>query len=493
MSVISWFGRDAAPWPLETSKRAIVVAGCCAMAYTQLTTSPATVQFVRSMGASGLHVGILGALPLGLVGMQLLSAIVVQRLRRRKPLWLAVSLVQRILFLPAALGPWLMPQVDDSAWIWTLLSLTALNHGMLHFGAPLWLSWMGDYLPHKGLNRFWGLRHSSQQWTAAVALLGQRSKFFFKSGVDVRGAFAAIITLGAVLGVADILLFLRIEEPPMRHAGTASLWDALAGPFRHRDFRGYIFYSCFWNLAAMVGAPFISMYLLEHVGMDLFHVLLLWTIAWVGGAVLSNHLGHLAERFGQRPVLVLCTTFKSINMIGLLACPADPTIAFYVLSPIFMIDAFLNAGIAIANNGFMIKNSPRENRTMFIAAGVGFAGIVGGTASILAGAAISMTSEWSWTAFGTRYVNFHVLFAASLLLRLISAGLATRVREASSAGANVVAIELLVAARLRLRSWRATVFRPANAAHRAPQSYTPSSIAMEQPELESPADSRRAA
>ena len=231
----------------------------------------------------------------------------------------------------------------------------------------------------------------------------------------------------AVLGVADILLFLRIEEPPMRHAGTASLWDALAGPFRHRDFRGYIFYSCFWNLAAMVGAPFISMYLLEHVGMDLFHVLLLWTFAWVGGAVLSNHLGHLAERFGHRPVLVLCTTFKSINMIGLLACPADPTIAFYVLSPIFMIDAFLNAGIAIANNGFMIKNSPRENRTMFIAAGVGFAGIVGGTASILAGAAISMTSEWSWTAFGTRYVNFHVLFAASLLLRLISAGLATRV------------------------------------------------------------------
>jgi hypothetical protein len=27
---------------------------------------------------------------------------------------------------------------------------------------------------------------------------------------------------------------------------------------RNRDFRGFIFYSCFWNLAAMVGAPFIS-------------------------------------------------------------------------------------------------------------------------------------------------------------------------------------------------------------------------------------------
>ena len=421
------------------------------MAYTQLTTSPATVQFARSMGATGFHIGILGALPMALVCMQLISAIVVERLGRRKPLWLCLSIVQRMIFLPAALGPWLFPKVDDAIWIWVLLALTALNHGMLHFGTPLWLSWMGDYLPHKGLNRFWGLRHSSQQWTAALALLAN-ALFFFKSGVDVRAAFAAIITLGAILGVADILLFLRVEEPPMRQAPETKLWTALAGPFRQRDYRGFIFYSCFWNLAAMVGAPFISMYLLEHVGMDLFHVLLLWTISWVGGAVLSNHLGQVAERFGQRPVLVLCTAFKSINMIGLLACPADPTIAFWVLSPIFMIDAFLNAGIAIANNGFMIKNSPRENRTMFIAAGTGFAGMVGGAASIMAGAAIAHSVDWSWTLHGTTYVNFHVLFAVSMICRLIAAVLATQIREPSSATARHVAIEIWIATRVRVRS-----------------------------------------
>jgi MFS family permease len=437
-------------WSLETAKRAIVVAGCCGMAYTQLTTSPATVEFARSMGASGLHIGILGALPLGLVCMQLLSAISVQHLARRKPLWLATSVVQRMIFVPAALGPWLFPQVDDAVWIWTLITLTAVNHATLHFCTPLWLSWMGDYLPHKGLNRFWGWRHSSQQWVAAAALL-TNALFFFGSGVNVRAAFAGIIVLGAVLGVTDILLFLKVEEPPVSHVPKTTLWDALAGPFRHRDFRGFILYSCFWNLAAMVGAPFISMYLLEYVGMDLFHILLLWTISWVGGAVLSKQLGQLAERFGQRPVLVLCTAFKSLNMIGLLLCPRDPTIAFWLLSPVFMIDAFLNAGILIANNGFMIKNSPRENRTMFIAAGTGFAGIVGGAASILAGAAIAATEDWSWTFRGTEYVNFHVMFAISMVLRLASAVLARWIREPSSAGVRAVAGELLIATRLRVR------------------------------------------
>lgn len=186
--------------------------------------------------------------------------------------------------------------------------------------------------------------------------------------------------------------------------------------------------------------------------MDLFHVLLLWTISWVGGAVLSNHLGQLAERFGQRPVLILCTAFKSLNMIGLLVCPADPQLAFAILAPVFMIDAFLNAGITIANNGFMIKNSPRENRTMFIAAGTGFAGIVGGAASIVAGAAIAASSDWSWTFRGVDYVNFHVLFAISMVLRLMCAVLATRVREPSSTATRVVASELLLATRLRVRS-----------------------------------------
>ncbi|MEX2111562.1 MAG: MFS transporter [Pirellulales bacterium] len=443
-------------WPLDTAKRAIIVAGCCGMAYTQLTTSPATVQYARSLGGTGLHIGILGALPLGLVCVQLFSAVAVERMACRKATWIVASIFQRLMFVPAALGPWLLPQIDDTIWIWTLVTLTALNHATLHFCTPLWLSWMGDYLPHQGLNRFWGVRHSSQQWTAALALLAN-ALFFVQGGVDVRAAFAGIIVLGAALGVVDILLFLRVEEPPLAPANGSTLWDALSGPFRQRDFRGFIYYMCFWNLAAMVGAPFISMYLLEHVGMDLFHVLLLWTISWVGGAVLSNQLGQWADRFGQRPVLILCTAFKSINMIGLLLCPPDPTIAFFVLAPIFMIDAFLNAGIAIATNGFMIKNSPRERRTMFIAAGTGFAGIVGGAASILAGVMIASSGDWSWTANGTQYVNFHVLFAVSMILRMAAAVLATLVREPASTSTRVVAGELLFAARLRVHAWQAAI------------------------------------
>jgi hypothetical protein len=438
-------------WPLRKAKRAIIVGGSLAMAYTQLTTSPATVEFARELGANALHIGILGALPVALIGMQVIAAILVRKLIYRKPIWMAVSIVQRLVFLPAALGPLLFSQLHPAVWLWLLITLTFANHALLHFGSPLWLSWMGDYLPHQGLSKFWGERHSSQQWTAAAVMLV--NALCFLPGIDVRSGFACIIVLGCALGLLDVLLFLRVEEPPAKPHPSPRLWDVLASPFREPCFRSFISFSCFWQAAAMIGAPFISMFLLEELGMSLFDVLLLWTIFWIGGAILSRRQGQWVERFGQRPVLILCVAFKSANMIALWACPHDTTVAFWILAPVFAFDSFLNAGITIANNGFLIKNSPRENRTMFVAAGTAYAGLVGGAASIIAGALLVVSDGWSHPMLGMRWTNFHVLFAASIALRLAAIFLAFRLHEPASTGTREVVLSFTVAAQQRVRRW----------------------------------------
>jgi len=426
---------------LENAKKVIVVGACLGTAHVQLALSPASVEFARAMGGTGLHVGILGALPILLFFVQLVAALVAGRFVRRKPLWFVVSIAQRLVYLPLALGPWLVPDMPGLVWVWLLVALTAANQALLHFSTPLWLSWMGDYLPHQGLSRFWGLRHRWTQWSAAGSLM-LVALLYFKSGIDIRASFGIVMALAVVLGVTDILLFIGVEEPPLQRQASPGLREALAAPFRHRDFRSFILFSCFWNLACMVGAPFISLYLLDYVGMDLFHVLLLWTISWVGGSLCSQKFGALVDAHGQRPVLILCTAFKSIVMISLLIVPRDPTWTFWLLIPPFMIDAFLNSGITIANNGFLLKNSPRENRTMFIAAGTAFAGLIGGITSIAAGAALAATRDWSLDWHGAQWINYHCAFGASLVLRLVSAALALGIRETGAHGTRYVVTRL---------------------------------------------------
>lgn len=448
-------------WSLRTAQRAIIVGGCLATAYTQLTMSPATIEFALSHGASGVHIGILGALPTGMLFMQFVAAVLVNHLRYRRWLWLAVSLVQRLAYVPVALGPLLVPSLSDAVWIWGLLAVTAVNHGMMHFTNPLWLSWMGDYLPHDGLNQFWGLRQRWMQWTAALSLLGG-AILLVRSGLAIAPAYAVLIGVGAVLGVVDILLFLRVEEPPVSPMPQPTLRRVLSAPFHDRLFRSFIVYACFWNFAAMAGAPFISLFLLQYVGMDLYHVLLLWSCSWVGGAVCSRLLGAMAEKHGHRPLLVLCTACKSLNMTALLLTPPSPDVAFWILVPVFMIDAVLNAGILIASNGFLLKNSPQENRTMYIAAGTALAGMVGGATAIVAGGVLTLTSAWSVTIGGLVWGGFHVIFAASLVFRLAAIGLARRIHEPKAGGTRFVALQMVGATPLRFvrfpvglyRSWR---------------------------------------
>ena len=418
-------------WSLTGAKRAIIFAGCLAAAYTQLTTSPATIAYIRSMGANEFHIGILGALPTLMLFMQFVAAVIVNHLQYRRRLWFWAAVTHRLLLLPTALGPWLLPGYSNEFWVWTLLATTALNQGLLHFSSPLWLSWMGDYLPHEGLSSYWGSRQLWMQITAALSLLGA-AFLILHSGLSIEISYAVMTCVGTACGVADLLLFHKIFEPPVKQVPSPRLSQVLSEPFRNREFRRYIGFMCFWNFAAMAGAPFISLYLLAEIGMDLYHVLLLWTISWVGGAMLSRTLGRWADSHGSQPVLVMCVALKSSNMLALLLVPHSPTIAFWILTPCFMLDAVLNAGILIANNGFMIKNSPAENRTMYIAATTAIAGMVGGATSILAGTLMQSLSGQHWTIGSWTFGNFQLMFITSIALRWVGLLMTRYVQEPSA-------------------------------------------------------------
>lgn len=445
-------------WSLRTAQRAIIAAGCLGMAYTQLTTSVASIEFARALGGTGLHIGILGAVPTGMLFMQFLAAFVANGLQYRRRLWMGLSLVQRLICIPAAAGPWLFPEVSAQVWLWAFLAIWAINQGLLHFCTPLWLSWMGDYLPHAGLNRYWGVRHLWMQGTAAASLLGM-AFYLRESAVDIRVGFAAIVALGGLLGVADICLFLKVDEPPVTRLPQASLREVLAGPFRHEGFRSFIRFTCFWHVAAMVGAPFISLFLLQYVGMSLFQVLVLWTFSWIGGAASSRWLGRLAEDYGNRPILILCTALKSINMVALLLTPPNASAVFWPLVPVFMIDMVLNTGIAIANNGFMLKNSPAANRTMYIAAGTAVAGLVGGVTSVVCGGFLTLLGDWSMSLAGRPINGFHILFLSSLLLRLVATVLVQRVQEPQVHEPMQVVTVLIGVTGLRVLSYPVGLYR----------------------------------
>ena len=226
-------------WSQKSAQKAIIVAGCMAMIYTQLTMSPATIQFARSLGATGWHIGILGALPTLMLFMQFVAAVLANHLQYRRWTWFSFCILQRLVLIPVAAAPWLFPNLTDQAWLWLLIILTAVNHALIHFTTPLWLSWMGDYLPHNGLNRYWGIRQLWMYWSGAASLL-VGAVFLGESGLGIQQGFAALVCVGGVFGIVDILIFLKVDEPPVTKMKEPKLKEVLLTPFYNKDFRSFI-------------------------------------------------------------------------------------------------------------------------------------------------------------------------------------------------------------------------------------------------------------
>ncbi len=410
-------GSPGMMWSLTSAKKAIITGACCAAVYTQLSTSPATIEFARAHGGTAAHVGILGALPTLMLFMQFVAAVIVNQLEYRRQLWFWTSLAHRTLLLPVAVGPLIWPDLPGVFWLWSLIAVTALNQAFLHFSAPLWLSWMGDYLPRDGLSSFWGARQYYSQWAAALSLAG--AALYLQFGTPEIGyGFAMLIVVATIAGVVDQLFFIKVYEPRVVATERPRLREVLAEPFRHRDFRRFIGFMSFWHFSTMISAPFIPLFLLQVTGMSLFQVMMLTVTAWVGGAACSHILGRWTDEYGCKPVLALCVTFKSLNMVALVLCPQDPGLAFWVLIPVFMIDAALNSGILIANNGYLIRHSPAQNRTMYLAAGTAVAGFIGGITSIACGYLLVTLADWQMTVGSFVVTNFHLFFAISVVFRL---------------------------------------------------------------------------
>jgi predicted MFS family arabinose efflux permease len=316
---------------------------------------------------------------------------------------------------------------------------------------PMWFSWMGELLPHGKINEFWAERRRWAALTTAACML-LSAEFFRRMGnLDIRLTYSAIATLGTLAGILDILLFIKVPEPPSAVTAEPLHLRFLIEPFKDPNFRGMLAYSGFFTFAIMFAAPFFQLYVLKELLLPVDVVLMLWFCHAVGGMIFSRHIGRLADRVGQRPVIILCTALKSLIVLGFFLIRPGPWML--MLIPIFLFDNMLNTGLLVARNGYMLKQSPPEHRPMYVAAVLAGSGLCGASASLLAGQLFRSMEGFRTEWWGFSLTPYHVVFGISFLLRSCSVFTALWIREPSGRATAEVLFEHIVPAFLRWLSF----------------------------------------
>jgi MFS family permease len=422
-------GNVRLPSQLRRSLVLITVAGCLAMSFVSGTTSPAFVEFMRALGATDIHFGLIGGVPMAMLAMQFFGAVIANVVPRRKPLFMLVLILGRFLYIPLAVVPALMPSLRGHAGVFFVILLLLLSGALMNIAGPLWLSWMADLIPRRVLNTYWGYRQRWMYLTWAAAFLAVAA-FVSLTRFPITVAFPILCTIAAVAGITDILLFVWVHEPPNTVMRGQPIMKTMLAPLRNPQFRPFLVYSCAWSASAMFAAVFMQVYALKGLGLNVWQTTLIWCLTGVGIALVSSFWGRLADRHGHRPIMAICIGLKSLIVVTFML--VTPQSALWLLPIVMFLDSFWNSGIMVASNGYMLKAAPQQNRSMFIASITGLAGICGGLGAMAGGFYLDAIAGISLEFFGRTWGNYNFLFAVNIPMRLLCILLVFRVHEPTS-------------------------------------------------------------
>jgi len=212
---------------------------------------------------------------------------------------------------------------------------------------------------------------------ALIARLGDRKRFCLTTYL-----LSGLVLLGLPLAAA----------PGWLSSKTASM----AAPFLDRRFLRLLLFGCWFSFFNGITQSAQSVYPYRVLGMSLFVMLALQTGMRCGQWTISPALGRLADRWGNRPVMILSLPVVALGcLFHYLATPAQPW---------WLIGAWATwiayAGLNVGLPNLMLKLSPREANTPYIAAFHATGGLCVAVSTIAGGWLLDQFAKVSFSVFG---------------------------------------------------------------------------------------------
>ena len=439
-------------------------------AWQAITTGTPLTVFAQALHASPFQFGVLAALPFLASLVSLPASLYIDGAGRRKGVFLGGLYLQRFMWFPIALVPlWMIhrhPSAAVESAMIVFLGLSLIMHCGQGVGGPAWVSWMSDIVPGRLRGKYFSRR---RQWAmitaipAAVIAGVLLDRAAHDSPIAQLNLCAILFMAAAILGIADISLFLFLGERPRPRQKGATLWRSFARPLANKPFLVFSLFAGALTFALNLTGQFASLYLLDvvHVS-NLGAQLMLFVGPLIAQLLVLQVWGVATDRVGIRPVLVLAALgMAPVSLAWCLLTPAHAWLG-YVLCAANMA---LWTGIDVGNFNFVFKfaSEDREAGGSYIAVNTVIINIAGCLGGLAAGVIAECLKDWNWQAVsGLRPATFYdVLFVGSAGLRLIAVAIFFPFMHEPSARSLMAALRFIMATSHRgiAGAWGRMIYR----------------------------------
>ena len=389
--------------------------------------------FALSLGANDFIFGLLTAIPIGANLFQIQASRILERTGKRRMLVLRFAIAHRLLWVVAALVPFLPlgQWAHYRIWVFLLVFSIASLSGL--FSAVPFTSWLIDLVPERIRGRFSAFRLFMAGTVGIVLGIGAGKFIDFWKDIhfaNETAAFSLLMVVGAGFGLWSVSILSKLYHPQFTKLGThESFFHSLREPFLNSKYKKLFVFRVINDLAGGIAAPFLGVYMLATAKLGFTFVATLATISTLANLLTLPTWGRLCDHYGYKPVIAICAGGKALfAVLWLFTSPS--TVWLYVL--IHMFGAF-DAGLIIGVQNLIYKTVPYDRRALFIAVDGSVVGVAATFAPLLGGILAGLLQNMQVSIGSLSIEHFKFLFLLSFVIRLVSIPLLRRVPEPEAA------------------------------------------------------------
>ncbi|NEU76539.1 MFS transporter [Hassallia byssoidea VB512170] len=370
---------------IRTSLTALTFESVLATIFYSIIGGALLSNFLLELGAGPMEIGLLAAIPQMTNLLQPLGAYLVDRSSSFRWYFICIFVPSRLVWLILVPAIWLVTSshITGHQVVQLTLGIILGTNIIEAFGRAPWLGWTAVLVQERLRGRYFGFRNSILSLTnlVGVPLLGLAVSVC--PGGTLKG-YGAVLVLGIVLGLISQMCQFWMTDVNPQLLKVAGLDTSEPQPkkidfsfLKDDNFLKFVLYLSIWCFAVNISAPFFNLYMLDNLDIDI-SVVTVYNALGTGANMLMLLLwGKLADRIGNRPLLLLVGVLVAVTPLLWLGTQTDQ-ISFWVWLPLLHVLAGGTwAAIDLCTNNLMMAMAPLHNQSKYFAIAGAIAGIAG--------------------------------------------------------------------------------------------------------------------